>query len=51
MGNIYRGVSRAINGQPVEPGAYPAIDAGVRGMRFVEAVLKSSRGGNVWVTV
>ena len=51
MGNLYRGVAKAINGQPVEPGAYPGIDAGVRGMRFVEAVLKSSRGGNVWVNV
>jgi hypothetical protein len=51
MGNLYRGVAKAINGQPVDPGAYPGIDAGVRGMRFVEAVLKSSRGGNVWVTV
>jgi len=51
MGNLYRGVAKAINGQPVDPGAYPGIDAGVRGMRFVEAVLKSSRGGNVWVNV
>jgi predicted dehydrogenase len=51
MGNIYRGVAGAINGQPHDPGAYPGIDAGVRGMRFVEAVLQSSRHGNVWVTV
>lgn len=51
MGNLYRGVARAVNGQPVDAGAYPGIDAGVRGMKFVEAVLKSSRGGNVWVTV
>jgi len=51
MGNLYRGVAKSINGQPVDPGAYPGIDAGVRGMRFVEAVLKSSRGGNVWVNV
>ncbi len=51
MGNIYRGVAKAINGQPVDAGAYPGIDAGVRGMRFVEAVLKSSRNGNVWVAV
>jgi len=51
MGNIYRGVAKAINGQPVDPGAYPGIDAGVRGMRFVEAVLKSSRSGNIWVPV
>jgi predicted dehydrogenase len=51
MGNLYRGVAKAINGQPVDPGAYPGIDAGVRGMRFVEAVLKSSRDGNTWVPV
>jgi predicted dehydrogenase len=51
MGNLYRGVAKAINGQTVDPGAYPGIDAGVRGMRFVEAVLKSSRSGNVWVNV
>jgi predicted dehydrogenase len=51
MGNIYRGVAKAINKQPVDPGAYPGIDAGVRGMRFVEAVLKSSRSGNIWVAM
>jgi len=51
MGNIYRGVAKAINGQPHDAGAYPGIDAGVRGMRFVEAVLQSSRDGNVWVNV
>jgi predicted dehydrogenase len=51
MGNLYGGVAKAINGQPCDPGAYPGIDAGVRGMRFVEAVLKSSRDGNVWVPI
>jgi predicted dehydrogenase len=51
MGNIYRGVAKAINGQTYDAGAYPGVDAGVRGMRFVEAVLKSSRNGNVWVNV
>jgi predicted dehydrogenase len=51
MGNLYRGVARAINGQPYDVGAFPGIDAGVRGMRFVEAVLQSSRNGNIWVNV
>jgi predicted dehydrogenase len=51
MGNLYRGVAKAINGLPVDAGAYPGIEAGVRGMRFVEAVLRSSRSGNVWVPV
>jgi hypothetical protein len=51
MGNIYRGIAKAINGVPVDAGAYPGIDAGVRGMRFVEAVLHSSRNGNIWVSI
>lgn len=51
MGNIYRGVARAINGLPVDPGAFPDIEAGVRGMRFIEAVLHSSRNGNIWVPI
>jgi predicted dehydrogenase len=48
MGNLYRGIARAINGQAVDAGAYPGIDSGVRGMRFVEAVLRSAQNGNVW---
>lgn len=48
MGNLYRGVARAINGEPFDPGAFPGIDAGVRGMRFIEAVLKSASSGNQW---
>lgn len=48
MGNLYRGVARAINGEPVDPGAFPGIDAGVRGMRFIDAVLKSASSGNQW---
>jgi len=51
MGNLYRGVARAIYGQPVDPGAYPGIEAGVRGMRFIEAVLKSASMGNKWCTL
>ena len=48
MGNLYRGVARAINGEPFEPGAFPGIEDGVRGMRFIEAVLKSASCGNQW---
>ena len=48
MGNLYRGVARAINGEPFDPGAFPGVDAGVRGMRFIEAVLKSTSNGNQW---
>jgi predicted dehydrogenase len=51
MGNIYRGVARAINGEPVDAGDFPGIDAGVRGMRFIEAVLKSAATGNQWCSL
>jgi len=48
MGNLYRGMARAINGEPFDPGAFPGIEAGVRGMRFIDAVLKSAASGNEW---
>jgi predicted dehydrogenase len=51
MGNIYRGVVRAIRGGASEAGDFPGIEAGVRGMRFVEAVLQSARGGNRWTDI
>ena len=51
MGNLYRAVARAINGEPFDSGAFPGIEAGVRGMRFIEAVLKSASAGNHWCCV
>ena len=51
MGNIYKGVARAINGLPGNAGDYPDISAGVRGMRFMEAVLASAHAGSTWIPV
>jgi predicted dehydrogenase len=51
MGNIYRGIARAINGEPHDSGEFPGIDAGVRGMRFIEAVLRSASTGNRWCSL
>ena len=51
MGNIYRGVARAISGETPEAEEFPTVEDGLRGMRFIEAVLQSARAGNVWVTV
>lgn len=48
MGNIYKGVAKAIRGEAVRDGAYPGIKDGVRGMKFIEAVLKSSKSGQTW---
>lgn len=50
MGNIYRGVAKAIRGKEVRNGAFPGIEDGVRGMRFIEAALKSSNSGQQWVS-
>lgn len=49
MGNIYRGTAKAIRGEKVSDGAFPGIQDGVRGMRFIEAVLKSSKENQSWV--
>jgi predicted dehydrogenase len=51
MGNLYRGVARAINGEPFDSGDFPGIEAGVRGMRFIEAALMSASTGNQWRSV
>lgn len=49
MGNIYTGVAKAIRRESFHAGAFPGVADGVRGMKFVEAVLESNRGGQVWV--
>ncbi len=51
MANIYRGVVRTIRGAASEAGDFPGIEEGVRGMRFVEAVLQSARAGNQWTMI
>ena len=49
MGNIYRGVAKAIRGEQFDPASFPGLGHGIRGVNFVECVLKSHREGNVWV--
>ena len=51
MGNIYSGVAKAIRNENFHEGAFPGVVEGVRGMKFVEAVLKSNRDGQVWVSL
>jgi predicted dehydrogenase len=47
--NLYRDFAAAIRGEPAGPGAgAPDIEAGVRGMAFIEAAVRSSGAG--WVT-
>ncbi|RNL93002.1 gfo/Idh/MocA family oxidoreductase [Sinomicrobium pectinilyticum] len=51
MGNIYKGVARAIRNEKYHPGEFPTINDGVRGMNFIEKVVESHKKGNVWVEV
>ena len=48
MGNIYKGVAKAIRGQELDAAEYPGMTDGVRGMKFIETVVASHREGNIW---
>lgn len=48
MGNIYKGVARAIRGEYYDPGEFPTISDGVRGMNFIEQTIASNAEGNIW---
>ncbi|CAN5276466.1 Gfo/Idh/MocA family oxidoreductase [soil metagenome] len=54
--NIYAEIARAIkaarnDGQPDPAVIYPTVEDGLKGMEFVEAAVKSSSKGGVWVKV
>ncbi|MDT8413755.1 MAG: Gfo/Idh/MocA family oxidoreductase [Flavobacteriaceae bacterium] len=49
MGNIYKGVAKAIRGEAYNSGEFPTIIDGARGMDFIEKAVESHRKGNVWV--
>ena len=48
--NLYRNFAAAIRGEPVIEDGFPTVDRGVRGMRFLAAVLRSHAEG-AWVDV
>jgi predicted dehydrogenase len=48
MANIYGGVAQALDGTGPSD-AVPDAQAGVRGMRFIAAVLASQASGQIWV--
>ena len=50
MSNIYRGVVRRIRSGDPQAGEFPGIEQGVRGMCFVEAVLRSA-ADNRWIDI
>jgi len=51
MGNIYKGIAKAIKGESYDDGEFPTIIDGVRGMDFIECAVASHQKGNVWVNI
>ncbi len=51
MGNIYKGVARAVNGEEYDPGEFPTLKDGKRGMNFIEKAVESHQKGNIWVEI
>ena len=51
MGNIYKGVAKALRDEKSYKGEFPTIYEGVRGMLFVEKTVESNKNGNIWVSM
>ncbi|BAO76131.1 Gfo/Idh/MocA family protein [Winogradskyella sp. PG-2] len=51
MGNIYKGVAKAIRNETYDHGEFPTMIDGVRGMNFIEKAVESHKAGNVWVEI
>ena len=51
MGNIYKGVAKALRGETAFEGEYPTMNDGVRGMLFIEKVVESHKNGNIWLAL
>ena len=51
MGNIYKGVAKALRGETSLNGKYPTMNDGVRGMHIIEKVVESNKKGNVWLSL
>jgi predicted dehydrogenase len=49
--NIYREVAQAIRGTATDDILFPTVADGVAGVRFIEAVVRSSAAGGVWVAL
>lgn len=51
MANIYLGMAKAIRKQTYDAGEFPTLNAGVRGMKFIEKCIASHKNGNVWTAI
>lgn len=51
LANIYKGTAKSIRGQEFTEGEFPTVHDGVRGMKFIHAVVESNSAGSVWVKI
>lgn len=51
VANIYKGMAKSIRGEAFKPGEFPTVHDGVRGMKFIHAVVASNRAGNTWMKI
>ena len=51
LANIYKGAAKSIRGEKFNPGEFPTVHDGVRGMKFIHSVVESNKEGNKWVKV
>lgn len=51
IANIYKGMAKSIRGEQFNPGEFPTVHDGVRGMRFIHAVVNSNIKGNAWTAL
>ncbi|WP_246022087.1 Gfo/Idh/MocA family protein [Flavobacterium cellulosilyticum] len=51
LANIYKGVAKSVRGETFRYGEFPTVHDGVRGMRFIYAVVESNEKGNSWVQI
>jgi predicted dehydrogenase len=51
LANIYKGAAKSIRKQKFNPAEFPTVHDGVRGMKFIHAVVNSNSKGNIWVKV
>jgi len=51
IANIYKGMAKSIRGEQFNPGEFPTVHDGVRGMGFIHAVVNSNIKGNAWTAL
>jgi predicted dehydrogenase len=51
LANIYKGSAKSIRGEKFDPGEFPTVHDGVRGMKFIHSVVNSNKAGNTWVKI